>query len=240
MLMEAFRSCLAANVKHIVISSSGEDNELALVHRRILELKPDTAITSIKADLGCNETWLRGARQVITPWTYILHDDDRVLPKFSLLEKDLNDDIGFLHWDCAKHGAVPANAGKHSYFPGLADGIYPVRIMARIVTNAYYNSISPVAGLFQTEHVVATLTECANNFGKPFMLRENMMVGNDLMLWLRATEKYKQFRFYTTPMASYGYWSGSTSCIDARENKLLPIYNRTRSYWLKNKYGTKR
>jgi hypothetical protein len=233
LLMEAFRSCLAANVKHIVISSSGTDAELAVIHRRIKAIKPDTTITAIPNDLGCNEMWLRGAKLVTTPWTYILHDDDWVLPRFGLLERELDPDISYYHWDCAKHGM--GTFGKHSYFPNMPAGIYPSTMLAGIMTNPSYNSISPVAGLFKTDHVVETLAECEKNFGPNFLWRENMMVGNDLMLWLRATEKYPLFKFYTEPMASYGYWEGSTSCIDAHERRLLPIYNRTRGYWLKNK-----
>jgi hypothetical protein len=240
--MEAFQSCLAAEVKNLIITSSGEDAELALVHNRIRKIKPDTVITAIKEDKGNNEAWLRGAKLVTTPWTYILHDDDRVLPRFKLLEKDLNSNVGFYHWNCIAHGP---NATKYglpfvSYFPNLITGVYSSAKLLKVAADTNIESISPVSGLFKTDHVVETLAECDKNFGRDFIWHKTMMIGNDLMLWLRAAEKYRNFKFYAEPMASYGYWDGSTTLIASQEHVLLPLYNKVRNYWLIDRYAPNR
>lgn len=236
-LMEAFRSCLACGVKNLIISASGEDNLLKITHQRIKAAKPDTIIDSIKGDRGCNEMWLRGVRLVKTPWIHILHDDDKLLPGFKQVEADLelNLDVGFYHWDGAKHGKW--TIGNYRFLPYQKTGIYDVDILEEVLTKPNLNSISPVAGLFRTAHVLETLEECEANFGEAFNIRPNMMVGNDLMIWLRAMEKYQKFKYYAEPLISYGHWVGSTSFYDGAvtgDGKLIPIYNRTRDYWYRH------
>lgn len=231
-LMEAFRSCLSSGVKNLIISASGEDNLLKVAHNRIKAAKPDVVIDSIREDRGCNEMWLRGVRRVKTPWIHILHDDDKLLPGFKKVEQDLNLEVGFYHWDGAKHGKW--TQGNYRFLPYQKTGIYDVEILEDVLLTENINSISPVAGLFRTEHVLETLEECEANFGEAFNIRPKMMVGNDLLIWLRALEKYKKFKYYAEPLISYGHWVGSTSFYDgavAYEGKLAPIYNLTRQYW---------
>lgn len=235
MLLGSFKSCMDAKVEHIVVSSSGTNDAVRAVHKRILEAKPSTVITSIDTDEGCNETWLRGARLVKTSRTTILHDDDLLLPAFErVVAGEFKQDV--IHWDGAKHGDNGVIPGLYVTNKQIQEGVHPVQLLLAFLTNTECYTLSPVCGNFPTSHVLAVLDECEKRFDRSWMLRGKMMVGNDLMLWLRACEKLNTMYYSHTPFNSYGHWNGSTSYRDCVRNemRLLPLYTKTRHYWLDN------
>lgn len=236
----AFQSCLDAGVKNIVISSSACDSTLASVHAGFKMTKSDVVIDAIDEDRGCNEMWLRGVRLAKTPWVHILHDDDKLLRAFGKITPQ--DDVGFYHWNGAKHwcqtdtSKYPTLTGQiYDTFPNKTSGVYPTDALWRFLLNPHGLTLSPVAGLFRKEHLLETLEECDSALvSERFYYRPTLMVGNDLLIWLRAVEKYKTFYFYHEPKISYGHWDGSCSFEDSQRNghaKLRGIYNSVRDYF---------
>lgn len=233
MLLRAFKSCVAAKVKNLVVSSSGATPEVKAVHAQILREMPDAVIDSIDEDRGCNEMWLRGVKASKTEWTHILHDDDWLLPKFSILDSTIGESDFYL-WP----GADSRNPSiRVTPFERLKNGVYSSFVIRRHLMTHNKRSISPVAGLFRTKDLVEVLEECEKNFtGPEFHLRPSMMVGNDMMIWLRMADKYPRFRFIETPLIVFGASEVSATCQDiaaiqkGQPSKLDPIYNATRSY----------
>lgn len=234
LVKQAFSSCQRAKVKNIVISSSGLNADLRRVHEGIMRENGSVTIDAIEDDRGCNEMWLRGVRLAKTPWVHLLHDDDIVLPAFNKAQSGIKDGMGFVHWAGEKHnaGGIPIS-GTHKPLGGMISGPKHTSILHPILARKGGLSISPVSGLFRQEDLISTLEECERIKGPQFELRPNMMVGNDLLIWLRCIEKYEQFYYIADPLISYGHWSGSVTCEDifGRKGKLGPLYDAMRNYW---------
>lgn len=233
MLWTAYQSCKSAKVQHIVISSSGANDAVDAIHKKISKDNPSVTITSRKDDAGCNECWMRGVALTKTGYTTILHDDDFLLPEYERIVSGLIKS-DFIHWDGNKHGPKGKIEGSYITRPDLPTGQHPATfLLSHLLIPAVY-TLSPVSGCFPTDHILKTLEECEKNFGSWAYLRPTMMVGNDLLLWLRACEKFHNCYYSHTPMVSYGHWDGSASyddCVNDRL-KLLPIYKAARSYFL--------
>ena len=125
--------------------------------------------------------------------------------------------------------------GTYNTRPDLAEGTWPIGNLLAFLLHPSTHTISPVGGLFPRQHILDVLEECDLKLtGPEFHTRPSMMVGNDLMLWLRACEKYKTVAYTHIPRISYGHWKGSESYKDCvkHEMKLLPCYVATRSVWL--------
>lgn len=235
----AFTSCIRAHVKNIVISASGCGSELQAMHDRFRKEKSDVVIDAIPNDRGCNEMWLRGVRLAKTKWVHLLHDDDMLLPEFETIGTHLNNGASFYHWNAAKHAwpqcLLDGCNLLQTWFAGLADGMHSTDILwpTLLADNAW--SISPVGGLFTREHVLETLEEFDLHYRDcRFFFKAKMQAGNDLLIWLRAAEKYPSFDFISRPLISYGHWDGSASYLDHCEGigLLSKIYNATREQFL--------
>ena len=233
MLWNAFDSCRAARVAHIVVSSSGATDAVEAVHARILSVCPSVQITSRRDDGGCNENWLRGASLARTGRTTILHDDDLLLPAYENVVAGRHT-ADVIHWDGAKHNASGPFAGAYVTAGTLPTGVHPCSYLYQHLLNPQANSLSPVCGCFPTSHVLSTLEECEKSFGPWAYLRPTMMVGNDLLLWLRACQRLRTLYYTHTPYCSYGHHPNSASYDDAvhQRLKLLPIYKAARAYFI--------
>lgn len=229
----AFQSCLNAGVQNIVVSASGTDDVLAAVHDKIRGVKSDAIIDAIPDDRGCNEMWLRGAMKVVTPWLQILHEDDVLLPSYRSIHAQLAcQHPGFFHFAANRIGIAGTEAnGTLRSLPNISSGMHSVDLLYPIFTLGGL-TWSPVAGIFHADHVQKVLQEC-EEIKDQFELRPNMMIGNDLLLWLRALEKQFVFYWINEPMVGYGCWPGSCTFhdIESKENKLPPLYSKMREYF---------
>jgi len=231
LVWRAFDSCVKAGVQNIVVSASGADGSLEKVHDRMRQAMPTIRINSTREDYGCNEMWLRGVKMVDTPWVHILHDDDIILPQFSEIETHITRDIGCIFW-CGELRTLDNTSKEILNYLNIPEGIYGTDILLQTITNKVSKAISPVLGLFRTKDVVDILQECSE-IESGFLLRDKMMIGNDVLIWMRITERYKTFYWIPKPLVSLGVWRGSTTFDDRSNNKnlLLPIYNKIRKYF---------
>lgn len=220
---KAFESCRAVGVRNIVISSSSCNAELERVHQRIKAIKPDVIINAIAGDNGCNEMWLRGVKLAKTPWIHILHDDDTLLPAFAKVEERITHKMGFMHW----------NAKTDKTLPDRPSGVYPIDVYRPLTAREY--SMSPIMGLFRKEHLIEVL-EKAETVRDKFLLRPGMMIGNDLIIWLAAVDKYNRFYYLNDACVDYGYWEGSTTVDDVQGRKLRikPLFDAFKVWYREN------
>lgn len=224
MLWNAFQSCRRAGMDRIVITTSGANPEVKAVHDKIRKTAKSAAILSEDTDSGSNTNWLRGVEATRTDWVQILHDDDLLLPNYGTIRSYLNT-ADFVCWDGWMHGE---SHGLSRVF-GFDHGVQPVStLMTAIQSNRL--SPSPVAGCFPRKHLLKVLGEC-QGWGPEFIYRNNLLVGNDLLIWLRAAQQFKTFNYLSTPLTSFGNHSGSATVHANRtkDNRLLEIYNLVRS-----------
>lgn len=235
-LWEAYRSCINAGMTDIVISSSGVDSDVAAIHERIAQESPNVTIIASAHDPGCNGTWLAGVRASRADYITILHDDDKLLPDFHKLYEDWDPSVDFYAWDGAKHGS-----GAEGVYITLEDwesGVYSPKILYERLIPLHTLAISPVGGCFPRRHLIEVLSWCDHHLkgDSNYHTRPTMMVGNDMLIWLRAIEKFSRFKYIREPRVSYGHYPGSASYDDAMEHGilptrtkgLLPIYNRVK------------
>lgn len=225
-LWSAFDSCLAAGHTNIVVTSSGATSAVEEVHRKIQKRLPSAVIVSERSDSGSNTNWLRGIEATRSEWVQILHDDDRLLSGHRCVLDHLST-ADFLCWDAETHG----NA-VHKFvrpFPGLTPGVHPTTELRPMLLGNRL-SPSPVAGCFPRHFLIDTLRQC-DSWGPEFYYRGKLLVGNDLLIWLRASVVFNSFSFLGQPLISYGNHPGSATVasLTKGDQKLMQIYNRVRT-----------
>ena len=239
-LWRAFQSCLIAGMQNIVVVSTQLDSAVLEIHSEILKAHPETQIIALKHDPGCTQAWLAGVQAAKTPWVHILHDDDMVLPTFAEeIGAVLEQNVRFLLLNAQFHSGTSIRASEPLW--NESEGLHDAKeLQSRLLSKP--RSISPVSGVFEQSFLERVLREfqerCANR--TEFQLRPTMQVGNDLLIWLRATELEGKFRYITKPLVSYGSHPGSITVADqaTNANRLSAMYQAVKDYWSGKPYVT--
>lgn len=226
-LWKAFASCMEAGVERVVVSSSGADDAVKAVHARIKAARPSTIIISEDGDSGSNGNWLRGVEACQTEWVHILHDDDVLLKNFKLLYEHLGK-WDFVCWDGRVHGG--GSGLVKPYGPGIHFGENKCANLYRTLMQRV-RPPSPVVGCFRRSHLLDVLRSC-EAFGPEFVFRGKLLVGNDLLIWLEASQSLGSFFYLAVPITSFGSHPGSAT-IQGTSNgdTIMPFYDRTRRWF---------
>lgn len=239
-LKRCLQSLVDAGVVNVVVSGSGtshadEETKICNEFHEKLQIRQ----SFLRGDLGCNETWLRGVTLAPTKYVLIMHDDDWLLPGFgkayaNQIYPQLARGVGFATW----RGQVVSDINEIDDTVGCLLG--PTRVaQTAVVTQTILGPVtspSPVISVFRRDVCVKTLRECQQAFthAKHFS-RPNMMVGNDLMLYLRHAERFDQWFFLDEILTCYGGWHGSETAraqkTAAGLAKLLKNYDEARAYF---------
>ncbi len=246
-LARCLASLGAAGIENVVVSSACATPTVFAVIEEYSKLFPGLFhFTNSAHDYGCNETWLRGLYYADTKYVLILHDDDFLDKTFGQTYKRVIapalEQVGFASW---RGRVVTADGIEHpaEYFQGPTR-ICPGSAIMGYLASGEELSVSPVLSVFRREDAIATLKEAAHYFkSHHYFTRPTMMVGNDLLLYLRAAEKYQSWLFVNEILTYHGSWEGSETAI-AHKNGLGSIkscYNATRQHFLKTRgLGAKR
>lgn len=238
-LKRAIASAARANAPKIVVSSCGATDEVAEVHRWAREHVPGIVILSRPDDPGCNRCWLDGVLAAETPWVHILHDDDMVGKDcYSALSVLSDPDIGFVlmdgfYFDANSPEEFPPPCNNQCALPGIRPGKTPAESVAHGVTAVGSMAFwSPLNGFHRKKTVAAALEEAEWRLAGPeFHVRPKMIVGNDLLIWIRAVENSRWFHYDGRPLVGYGMHGESTTHSHVLSGKydLIPkIYDRVK------------
>lgn len=197
-------------------------------------------------DRGCNATWLAAARLVRTPLMVLLHDDDELMPNFcGFIGDSIPHALAEIQvvWD-----AVVRFPDKPDMHLRAMNGPGGIRDGAELFNHLMNQprTLSPIHGLWRTAHVVAVLEECEKiiqtNSSPGMLVRPNMLVGNDLLLWLKGLENRKIY-YIQTPVAICHAHSGSETMSSlnnpAKLAKLHGAYVAAKEHFKKNKIRPK-
>ncbi len=208
-LARCLHSIVNAGVKNIVCSSMDPDERVLALHREYAAMPGiHFKSTILKSDLGCNELWLRGVYQAETEYVLILHDDDFLHQSFgqtyhSTIQPQLDRGCGFASW----RGASIDEKGErtaHEYFSGKTQCVGTL-VLRRILMAETTPAISPVVSVFRKNVVIRALKECRENFTEAVSFsRPGMMLGNELMIYLRHVEKYSSWLYVNEVLTYYG------------------------------------
>lgn len=225
-LLKAFDSCIKSGIKNLVIASTGDPVRMRPAFDAINKSKPDTVILE-HGNITSNQSWLKGVEAATTKYVTILHDDDLLLPEYiGVVSPGMASDAPFIMVQARNHG-VPDYIEKDSIKHGLESS----SVLRPRLERKNNLAISPLRGVFLRDDLVKWLSEC-ESLPKTCYLRPGFIVGNDLVIWLKATEKYSKFFNIPKPAVSFGHWDGSTTVheLNKGDRKIFQIYNEARNW----------
>ena len=225
-LMDAFESCLRAGVKNIVVAATGDSKPMRNVFDAIKQKLPSVVVLE-DGNSTSNQSWLHGVESAATKYVAILHDDDLLLPDYlTVMAPGLSAGAPFIMVQARNHG-VPDYIEKDCERYGFVSS----DVLRPRLHKKGNLAISPLRGVFLRDDLVRWLREC-EKMPRSCYLRPGFLVGNDLMIWLKATEKYTQFFNISKPAVSFGHWEGSTTVhsLGQRDMALFRIYDETRKW----------
>lgn len=231
---------------NVVVTSSEPSPTACNILQECRPWFSDFRFTSVPKDLGNNEAWLRGVRLVKTQWVYLLHDDDVLLPAafkrmWPRIRTELNNGRMPVWQGAILQGAKLT--GVNDPLQGLPQGPHPSCAITERMHQPNAVSISPVLGIFTTAQMRYTLGECESFFAcapQLFCTRPNMMVGNDMLLWLHAAEQHPEIYRFAEPLSGHGHHAFSET-VRAFNNpsallKLRQCYANTQAYHRTHRY----
>ena len=246
-LKTCLRSLKDSGIPNVVVTSSEPTKATEKVINDCKGWFLDFRFTSVVQDQGNNEAWLRGLRLVKTPWVYILHDDDVLIPStfvkmWPRIKQELINGRLPVWQGQIMHGKT--SVGVNDPLAGAAPGMHPSRLIVERLHQANAVSISPVLGIFRTDMARRVLAECEHFFkAEPqrFYTRPNMMVGNDMLLWLYAAEQHPEIYRFAHGVSGHGYHPTSETVRAFANHSALNVlrrcYAETQKHHRTHRYG---
>jgi glycosyltransferase involved in cell wall biosynthesis len=234
-------SLVNAGVLRVVVSTTAPTSEVFEVIQKFKSRFREFQIVSTKDDLGCNENWLRGVYYARTPYVLILHDDDFLMPRFGEVFKrtmlpQLNRGVGFASW----RGKSVTDEGverDENYFSGPTT-VHASGAVSKLLLEPGRLTISPVLSVFRRTDCIRILKESSVSLTHPdCFTRPTMMVGNDLLLYLRHAEKYSSWLYVDEVLTCFGKWSDSETvkAFRKKKNPLVVAYDFARDVFKKTR-----
>lgn len=241
-LARCLDSLADAGIKRVVVTSACPDEEVLQVIKAAASRFDEYQTVTTETDFGCNETWLRGLYYARTTYVLIMHDDDWVAKSLGAVFNEtiypqLERGVGVASWV----GVAVEPDGKQKqidYLPGPTR-VVPSAQLTQVLLKPGAVSLSPTVSIFRREDAIRALREAAIALTPDVcMVRPTMMVGNDMLLYLRALEKHSSWMYVDKPLTFYGAWEGSETirAFSAEKNWLLPAYEFTQN-WFKRVRG---
>ena len=236
-LERAIESAYAAGFDNVVCYSAGVNAEVHTVLQAAAAKHRGFTYLEDKDDPGNNLTWIRALEMVNTPYVILLHDDDMILPemrhKLGEIQDLLSGGHGWVSWDSWVLYEGTDKKGDNMAFGSLRAGGQPTEGARKVILSG--GVPSPVLSAFHTQNALKTLRYCEEHFGSvDFFTRSKMMVGNDLMLYLRASCEYDKFYYYRAKLVGCGAHEGSETLrfLSGKNPRLAEAYKATRQYFI--------
>ncbi len=225
-LDRAIKSCRAAGIRRIAISSVCPTLEVYKVIDAHQHGWLSYDIARIAKDIGCNDSWMVAAMLSRTDRIIILHDDDTLRPEFGkAYVEDIFphlDDQTFASW----RASLLFNDGKTratEYFHGSTRMLRSRELMD--VFGRYGRlSLSPVVSVLDRDAVIAGCKGADYNLStKPdCILRPGMLLGTEIVVYSCHVGKFPKWLYVDKLLAHYGSHAGSGT-VDAENNGKIPL-----------------
>ena len=241
---DRLKACLRSLPPGMPVVVSGiydEDSIKAVSRYKVTE-------TWMDKDWGVNELWLRGVYAAKTKHVLILHDDDKLSPRFSseyksFLAPSLAAGSGFAVWGALEVNEDPQIADKaHHVLGDSTSGIYSSYSVFKKVYKLGAGPVSPTLCIYNRELCIQTLKEVSHRWTGEAMCskdRWTMLYGNDVLLCLRHCERFSTVAYSDKKLTLFGNWSGSES--GSMEwggdscNHFIQALDNTREYFRQNR-----
>lgn len=242
-LDRAIHSCADAGIEHVVVASMEPDDAVASVIKRWQRTRPNWIVwTSLAVDAGVNELWLQAVYRSRTEYVIVLHDDDYLSPD---IVREYREKIvpafergaGFASW----RGRVVNSDGTEEaaeYFE-QPTGIYDSKQLEKVLLTDSRMSLSPIVSVLRRSVLIDALKEAQANLNGPNnYLHPTMLLGTEIIAYLRHCSAFEQWFFLGKVLSFYGAWSGSGTIKAQNEGQTDVVkhgYNLARRYFRANR-----
>ena len=239
-LDRAIKSAVEAGVDRVAVATMAPTEIVMEVLRRWKSRLRDRMDYRVTADMGCNELWLQAAYQSRTDRLIILHDDDYLNPELGKAYRDiicpaLKAGAGFASWRGKLVWEDTNTAHPTEYFCGPT-GEYDSARLVEVLTDTARLSLSPIVSVFRRGVLIDALKEAPQCLtGPDSYLHPNMLLGTEIIAYLRHCSTYEKWFFVNEVLSCYGAWGGSGTVKARAEgviNKVQKGYNIARQHWL--------
>lgn len=172
-----------------------------------------------------NRCWLHAVESCDSSHVIFLHDDDLMAPGLAEKLRERDD------WEMAAWDATFLENGIHrggsTYFR-CKEGVYHGRLVQDVALRLKL-TISTIQGCFPREYAASVFKEWdAEPWFKPLRTKATMVIGNDLLLWLRADRLSKVF-VVRERYSICRQHPESTTLIGLSNGSIEPMYAKVRS-----------
>ncbi|USW02768.1 glycosyltransferase family 2 protein [Pseudomonas pergaminensis] len=230
-IIETLNSALSQtykNIEIIVVDNCSIDGTWELVSELA---KSDSRLRVFRntTNLGPVRNWLRCLEEARGTYGKILWSDDLIAPNFlkATLPFFSDENVGFVFTSTRVFSSNP-DQGKLHHSIGTT-GIYSTERFIAGDLNGLGYPVSPGCALFRLEDLrESLLLQVPNAVGSDFSMHA---IGNDLLLFLLVSNKYKKFAFVSDVLSFFRAHEGSIS-ISSKNCKLPLHYNLARAYFV--------
>ena len=176
-------------------------------------------------DLGCNNTWMVAAYRATTKRVLLLHDDDSLSPDFGKAYREIikpcldKRDAGFASWD-AEIRHDDGHTEPCPYWQGAAPLVMKSDRLRQVINSPGCLTHSPVVSVLNRSILIRACKEAAENLiTSPSLERPGMLLGTEILVYLRHCEAFKRWLHVPQVLAYYGYHEGSGTVKAQRANE---------------------
>lgn len=226
LLRRAIESCSYARGAHVIITSTST-SDAAKAAERSYASKHD--VLAFGNRLSANASWLAGACKAKTKMVTILHDDDVITPAAAeAVTAALANGCDLVRW-ATTIGPQRDRIWQETMWRNGCNR--SSQILCELCSYGQL-AVSPVSGAYRQDVCVEALKEAEDNLGSEFEMRKGFVVGNDLLLWLRAAERSNKVWYSDDPGCNFGTEESTTAKEKHNGFKtLLAFYDRLREYY---------
>lgn len=219
-----------SNIEVVIVDNASNDGTWELL-QKYAQKDQRIKLFRNESNIGPVKNWMRCIEEATGFYGKILWSDDLIEPTY--LEKTLPlffEDVGFVYTGVNIFKEDPLK-GKKRYFLGKT-GLYPVDTYIQKVLYDKNAPFSPGCAIFRLNDLRSgLLIDVPNSIKSDFSMHA---IGNDLLIFLLTTVKYKSFGFVSESLSFFRAHDGSIS--SSSESGKLPLHYALAKAYFVEKY----
>lgn len=212
-LNRAIESCRKAGIRRIVVAVAEPDREIEKILRDQNRGWLSFDVSSVRDDIGCNNSWTLSAYRSRTARMILLHDDDALCPEFGRVYEHtiapyLASGCGFASW---RAWLLDDNGRKRKteWFRWETRAVSSSELLP-IVERRGRLSLSPVISVLDRDTIIAASKEAAATLTHgENLFRPGMLLGTEILVYLRHIQRFPLWLYVDRILSLYGSHAGS-------------------------------
>lgn len=191
-------------------------------------------------DLGCHTSWLMAAYHASTPYIWLAHDDDGIVPEArtalnEIVLPNLRDgSAGFASWRAVLR--YDDGNTKSTEYIQRPTGVWDSADLEAFLLRPKRLSLSPIVSIFRRDVLIHALKE--SDYALTDFLHSGMQLGTEILCYLRHCSEFKKWLFVDQQLSEYGAHGGSGTVKYEQAGNIARLakgYDQARAYYAQNK-----